>query len=131
MVSTYFTTRLYGRPDEFRHFVNRAHEVGLGVILDVVYNHLGPDGNIRSFSEDYFNRPVPLRMGRRINLTAPNVVRPRILPRKRGLLIHEFHLMDCVLDATSKFMTSSLITLLLRLLAGREKREPAFRTHSR
>ena len=37
-------TRLYGTPDDFRAFVDRAHALGLGVILDVVYNHLGPDG---------------------------------------------------------------------------------------
>src|SRR5262249_2415703 len=34
----------YGSPDDFRHFVDEAHRLGLGVILDVVYNHLGPDG---------------------------------------------------------------------------------------
>src|SRR5882724_1333970 len=39
-------TRLYGTPDDFRRFVDRAHAVGLGVILDVVYNHLGPDGDV-------------------------------------------------------------------------------------
>jgi maltooligosyltrehalose trehalohydrolase len=35
----------YGGPDAFRRFVNAAHERGLAVILDVVYNHLGPEGN--------------------------------------------------------------------------------------
>src|SRR5262249_43740293 len=43
-VDLYAPTRLYGPPDDFRRFVDRAHAVGLGVILDVVYNHLGPDG---------------------------------------------------------------------------------------
>ena len=38
-------THLYGSPDDFRRFVDRAHSLGMGVILDVVYNHLGPDGN--------------------------------------------------------------------------------------
>ncbi len=38
----------YGRPDDLRAFVNAAHELGLGVILDVVYNHFGPDGNYRA-----------------------------------------------------------------------------------
>src|SRR4051812_36509743 len=35
----------YGSPDDMRRFIDRAHALGLGVILDVVYNHLGPDGN--------------------------------------------------------------------------------------
>jgi maltooligosyltrehalose trehalohydrolase len=46
----------YGSPDDMRRFVDRAHALGLGVILDVVYNHLGPDGAYhRSFSEGYFH----------------------------------------------------------------------------
>ncbi len=45
-VNFYAPTRLYGRPDELRAFVNRAHALGLAVILDVVYNHLGPAGNM-------------------------------------------------------------------------------------
>src|SRR5215471_6090144 len=45
-------THLYGTPDEFRAFVDRAHGLRLGVILDVVYNHLGPDGNyLKEFSQ--------------------------------------------------------------------------------
>ena len=41
-VNLYAPTRLYGTPDDLRRFVDRAHALGLGVILDVVYNHLGP-----------------------------------------------------------------------------------------
>src|SRR6266404_8561235 len=36
---------VYGTPDDLRQFVDRAHSLGLAVILDVVYNHFGPDGN--------------------------------------------------------------------------------------
>ncbi|MGH9611453.1 MAG: alpha-amylase family glycosyl hydrolase, partial [Bryobacteraceae bacterium] len=39
-VHPYAPTRLYGRPDDVRHFVDAAHGLGLAVILDVVYNHL-------------------------------------------------------------------------------------------
>ncbi len=35
----------YGRPDDLKFFVDRAHALGLAVLLDVVYNHFGPDGN--------------------------------------------------------------------------------------
>ena len=42
-VNLFAPVRLYGGPDDFRLFVDRAHALGLGVILDVVYNHLGPD----------------------------------------------------------------------------------------
>lgn len=46
----------YGRPDDLRHFVDGAHAAGIGVILDVVYNHFGPDGNYLSeFAAEYFS----------------------------------------------------------------------------
>src|SRR5690606_24714614 len=35
----------YGRPDDMRRFVDAAHQHGIAVILDVVYNHFGPEGN--------------------------------------------------------------------------------------
>ena len=47
----------YGTPDDLRRMIDAAHEHGLGIILDVVYNHLGPDGNYLSkYSRDYFSR---------------------------------------------------------------------------
>ena len=44
-VDLFAPSHLYGAPDDFRRFVDGAHAVGIGVILDVVYNHLGPSGN--------------------------------------------------------------------------------------
>jgi len=45
----------YGTPDDARAFVDAAHSLGLAVILDVVYNHLGPSGNfLPEFSQSYF-----------------------------------------------------------------------------
>src|SRR5581483_12299351 len=40
-VALFAPTRLYGSPDDFRAFINDAHNAGLAVILDVVYNHVG------------------------------------------------------------------------------------------
>jgi maltooligosyltrehalose trehalohydrolase len=54
-VDLFAPTHLHGRPDDMRRFVDRAHALGMAVILDVVYNHLGPDGNyLKAFSPDYF-----------------------------------------------------------------------------
>ena len=55
-VQLFAPSHVYGNPDSFRGFVNRAHSLGIGVILDVVYNHLGPDGNhLPQFSSCYFS----------------------------------------------------------------------------
>ena len=72
-VFPYAPTQLYGTPDDFRAFVDRAHELGLGVILDVVYNHLGPDGLRASASSpsSYFTQTVRQRVGRRAELRRP------------------------------------------------------------
>ncbi len=49
----------YGEPDDLRALVDAAHGLGLGVLLDVVYNHLGPAGNYLSrYSPRYFTREV-------------------------------------------------------------------------
>jgi hypothetical protein len=55
-VDLFAPTRLYGTPDDLRGFIDRAHALGVAVILDVVYNHFGPDGNyLARFAEGYFS----------------------------------------------------------------------------
>jgi maltooligosyltrehalose trehalohydrolase len=67
-VDLFAPTRLYGTPDACRRFVDRAHTLGLGVILDVVYNHLGPDGNyLAQFSTEYFTDRYTTDWGAAIN----------------------------------------------------------------
>ncbi|MEQ9609844.1 MAG: malto-oligosyltrehalose trehalohydrolase [Kiloniellaceae bacterium] len=46
----------YGGPDGLKALVDAAHEQGLMVLLDVVYNHFGPDGNhLHAYAQDFFN----------------------------------------------------------------------------
>ena len=72
-VNPYAPSRLYGTPDDLRAFIDRAHSLKLGVILDVVYNHLGPDGNyLEAFSADYFTDRYSNEWGRSINFDGPN-----------------------------------------------------------
>ena len=47
-VDLFAPARCYGTPDDLRRLVDEAHASGLAVFLDVVYNHLGPDGNYLS-----------------------------------------------------------------------------------
>jgi maltooligosyltrehalose trehalohydrolase len=92
----------YGTPDDFRAFVNRAHEEGLGVILDVVYNHFGPDGNyLRQFSDSYFNPHRVTDWGDAINYDGPHSAAVRELAISNARYwIEEYHLDGLRLDAT-------------------------------
>ncbi len=55
-VMLYAPCRAYGKPDDLRALIDAAHGKGLSVMLDAVYNHLGPDGNyLGAYTRDYFN----------------------------------------------------------------------------
>jgi maltooligosyltrehalose trehalohydrolase len=72
-VNLFAPTHLYGAPDDLRSFIDRAHSLGLGVILDVVYNHFGPDGNyLGAFSDDYLTRGNENEWGDAVNFDGPN-----------------------------------------------------------
>jgi maltooligosyltrehalose trehalohydrolase len=92
----------YGSCDELRDLVNRAHGLGLGVILDVVYNHFGPDGNyVREFSDHYFNHRHITDWGDAINYDGEGCegVREFVLSNVRHW-IEEYHFDGLRLDAT-------------------------------
>ncbi len=108
-VNQYAPARLYGTPDEFRSFVDRAHALGMGVILDVVYNHLGPDGNyLPSFSRHYFATKHETDWGEAINFYAEQSgpVREYFISNA-GYWIEEFHLDGLRLDATQNIYDQS------------------------
>jgi maltooligosyltrehalose trehalohydrolase len=108
-VDLFAPTRLYGTPDDFRHFVDRAHAEGLGVILDVVYNHLGPDGNyLPKFSPDYVSERHRTEWGPAINFDGPECepVREFALANA-GYWVDEFHLDGLRLDATQSIFDDS------------------------
>ncbi len=95
-------TRLYGEPDDFRRFVDRAHALGLAVILDVVYNHAGPDGNcLERFSQYYFTDRYETDWGTALNFDGPHCGPVReFYASNAGYWIDEFHLDGLRLDAT-------------------------------
>ena len=108
-VNLFAPTHLYGGPDDMRAFVDSAHGLGLGVILDVVYNHLGPDGNfLPEFSEDYLSREHVSEWGNGLNFDGPNCapVREFFIANAR-YWIEEFHIDGLRLDATQQILDSS------------------------
>lgn len=63
-VLPYAVAESYGTPEELKAFVDRAHGHGLMVLLDVVYNHFGPDGNyLGAYASDFFDRHVETPWG--------------------------------------------------------------------
>jgi len=108
-VNLFAPTRLYGRPDDFRHFVDAAHALGIAVILDVVYNHLGPDGNyLTAFAPGYFTDRYANEWGEAINFDGANCgpVREFFLANA-GYWIDEYHLDGLRLDATQQIFDRS------------------------
>ncbi len=120
---------IYGRPDDFRGFVNEAHRLGIGVILDVVYNHIGPDGNyLREFSEDYFTTRYANEWGEALNFDGENACAMReLVTTNAAYWAEEFHLDGLRLDATQQIFDSSprnIMTQLaerMRAAAGKRK----------
>lgn len=108
-VDLFAPTRLYGIPDDFRAFVDRAHSLGLGVILDVVYNHIGPDGNyMKEFSPDYFTNRYQNEWGEALNFDSANSGPVReFFIANAGYWIDEFHLDGLRLDATQQMFDNS------------------------
>lgn len=64
----------YGRPEDLKRFVQAAHERGLMVLIDVVYNHFGPEGNyLHCYAEDFFTAAHHTPWGSAINFAHPIV----------------------------------------------------------
>jgi maltooligosyltrehalose trehalohydrolase len=101
-------SHLYGTPDDVRQFVDNAHALGLAVILDVVYNHFGPDGcHLDRFSPHYFSDEHN-EWGRFVNFDGPSSgpVRELVISNA-AYWIDEFHLDGLRLDATQAIVDRS------------------------
>jgi maltooligosyltrehalose trehalohydrolase len=101
-VAPFAPARCYGSPDDFRRFVDVAHQHGLAVHLDVVYNHLGPDGAYQStFSRFYYSTTHQNPWGAGINFCGPHSAPVRAYFIENALRwVHEFHIDGLRLDAT-------------------------------
>ena len=108
-VDLFAPSHLYGTPDELRTFVDRAHSLGLGVILDVVYNHFGPVGNyLGVYSDDYLVRGKGHEWGDVINFNGPNSGPVREYFTTNGRYwIEEFHFDGFRFDATHAIQDKS------------------------
>ena len=116
-VNLFAPTRLYGTPDDFRRYIDAAHAQGIAVILDVVYNHLGPDGNyLPQFSGTYFSRKHKGEWGEPLNFDGPGAdgVREFFTTNAR-YWIEEFHLDGFRFDATQAIVDDSPRHILVEI----------------
>jgi maltooligosyltrehalose trehalohydrolase len=116
-VDLFAPAHVYGGPDGLQRFIDAAHQHGLGVILDVVYNHLGPDGNyLRHFSPDYFTDRHQTPWGDAINYDGPHSrwVRKLVIDNACYWL-RQFHADGLRLDATHAIVDTSPRHILAEL----------------
>jgi maltooligosyltrehalose trehalohydrolase len=107
----------YGRPEHLQRLVNAAHGHGLAVILDVVYNHVGPDGAyLSAFAPRYFNDRHHTPWGAAVNLDGEANARVREFLLQNALhWVHEYHVDGLRLDATHELIDDSSKPFLAEL----------------
>ncbi|MCQ9182402.1 malto-oligosyltrehalose trehalohydrolase [Streptomyces sp. IBSBF 2953] len=99
-VSPWAVHEPYGGPEALKRFVDRAHELGLGVVLDVVHNHLGPSGNFLPEFGPYFTETHHTPWGAAVNLDAPGSDEVRAYLRDSALAwLRDYRLDGLRLDA--------------------------------
>jgi maltooligosyltrehalose trehalohydrolase len=112
-VAPYSVHEAYGGPAALHRFVDAAHAHGLGVCLDVVYNHLGPDGNYLGEIGPYFNDLYVTPWGQAVNLdgSESHEVRRWVLDNALQWL-RDFHLDGLRLDAVHELHDDTALPIL-------------------
>ena len=106
----------YGAPDDLKQFVNTCHERGLAVILDVVYNHLGPAGNYLGKYAPYFTKKFASPWGEGINFDGPESGEVRRFFCDNALMwLRDFHFDGLRLDAVHGILDTSATHILEQL----------------
>jgi len=104
----------YGTPDELRRFIDEAHRLGLGVFLDVVYNHFGPSGNyLAAYSSEYFTHDIQTAWGDAPDFANP-AMRHYVLENARYWLT-EFRFDGLRLDAIHAIVDPTPCSILREL----------------
>lgn len=106
----------YGGPEALCRFVDACHRRGLGAILDVVYNHLGPEGNYWGVFGPYFTDRVHTPWGAAVNLDGPGCDEVRRLITDNAVWwLDGFHFDGLRLDAIHALEDKSAVHLLEEL----------------
>jgi len=118
-VCLFAPARGYGRPDDLRRLVDEAHRLGLAVMLDVVYNHLGPDGAyVSAYSPEFFTTRHRSPWGKGVNLDGPGSAHVRQFLVDNALhWVEEYHVDGLRLDATHALADDSPTHVVAELAA--------------
>lgn len=106
----------YGGPLGLKNFVNACHEEGLAVVLDVVFNHLGPEGNFLERFGPYFSEIFRLPWGKTMNFDGPDSdeVR-RFIIDCASMWVRDYHFDGLRIDAVQSMFDTSAIHILEEL----------------
>lgn len=97
----------YGTPDDLRHMIETAHATGLNVILDVVYNHVGPDGNYLSQFSTYYFSSIATEWGDAVNFDGEGSPQVReFFIQNASHWIRDYHFDGLRFDATQSIQDS-------------------------
>jgi maltooligosyltrehalose trehalohydrolase len=117
-VSPYAVQASYGGPDGLKRLVNAAHQFGMAVILDVVYNHLGNEGNYLRLFGPYFTRKHQTPWGEAINYDQPGSEGVRRYFVENALYwVREYHMDGLRLDAVQTIKDDSPRHILAEIKA--------------
>ncbi len=115
-VSPYAVQGNYGGPEGLKRLVDAAHRSGLGVILDVVYNHLGPEGNYLPRFGPYFTPHHHTPWGEAVNYDSEGCEHVRRYVVENALYwIREYHLDGLRLDAVQTIKDDSPTHILAEM----------------
>ncbi|HEX5093190.1 MAG TPA: alpha-amylase family glycosyl hydrolase [Burkholderiales bacterium] len=120
----------YGRPEDLKALVDEAHRLGLMVLLDVVYNHFGPDGNyLHAYCPQFFNPERATPWGDAINFDGPESFTVRAFYRSNALYwLEEYQLDGLRLDAVHALHDDSR-THIVDEIAAAVRAGPGRRRH--
>jgi maltooligosyltrehalose trehalohydrolase len=106
----------YGGPRGLRRLVDACHGRGLGVVLDMVYNHLGPEGNYLAEFGPYYTERYKTPWGQALNFDGPDSapVRRHFVENAR-YWVREFHIDGLRLDAIHSIFDSSSLHILTEI----------------
>ena len=106
----------YGGPDAMKRFIDACHDHGIGVVLDVVYNHLGPSGNYLGRFGPYFSERHHTNWGPAVNLDGPGSDEVRRFVVDNALMwLRDYHVDGLRLDAVHALVDDSAVHLLEQL----------------